>query len=67
MDSYNFVIQAISSVGFPIVMTLIMVYILYKVENNHREEMAEMMKSLENNTLAITKLTERLEGLIKHE
>ena len=67
MESYNFVIQAISSVGFPIVMTLVMVYILYKVENNHREEMTEMMKSLENNTLAITKLTERLEGLTKHE
>ncbi len=67
MENYNFVIQAISSVGFPIVMTLIMVYILYKVENNHSEEMQEVMKSLENNTLAITKLTERLEGFIKHE
>ena len=58
MESFNLVLQAISTVGFPIVICLIMIYILYQTEENHKKEISEMMKALENNTIAINHLTD---------
>ena len=58
MENFNLILQAISTVGFPIVICLIMIYILYQTEENHKKEMSEMMKALENNTIAINHLTD---------
>ena len=58
MENFNLVLQAISTVGFPIVICLIMIYILYQTEENHKKEISEMMKALENNTIAINHLTD---------
>ena len=58
MENFNLIMQAISTVGFPIVICLIMIYILYQTEENHKKEMSEMMKALENNTIAINHLTD---------
>ena len=65
------IIEAITTVGFPIAMCLIlMFYVKYmtdtnkaevdKISEQHRLEMKEVTKAIENNTLAITKLVERL-------
>lgn len=54
------VMQAISTVGFPIVMCLILVYIVYKMNEQHKEEMNKMNEALNNNTLAIQHLTDML-------
>lgn len=65
------VIQAITQVGFPIVVCLIcFAYIKYTIDKNteqmdkitseHKAEVAEMTKAIENNTIAITKLVEKL-------
>lgn len=56
----NVVLQAISTVGFPIVMCLILVYIVYKMNEQHKEEMNKMNEALNNNTLAIQHLTDML-------
>jgi len=56
------VINAVSTVGFPIVMCLLLLYVLYKQNEEHKEEMAKMNESLANNTLAIQRLTDILEG-----
>lgn len=58
MENFNLMLQAISTVGFPIVICLIMIYILYQTEQNHKQEINEMMKALENNTIAINHLTD---------
>lgn len=58
MENFNLMLQAISTVGFPIVICLIMIYILYQTEQNHKQEISEMMKALENNTIAINHLTD---------
>ena len=58
MENFNLIMQAISTVGFPIVICLIMIYILYQTEENHKKEISEMMKALENNTIAINHLTD---------
>lgn len=58
MENFNLVLQAISTVGFPIVICLILMYVLYQTEENHKKEISEMMKALENNTIAINHLTD---------
>lgn len=59
MDGTN-VINAISTVGFPIVMCLILVYVVYKMNEQHKEEMNKMNEALNNNTLAIQHLSDLL-------
>lgn len=67
----NEVIQMISTVGFPIVMCVVVCfYVKYIIDKNseqlqaitdkHREESREMTTAIENNTIALTKLIEKL-------
>ena len=66
------VIQAIGTLGFPIVMCIVVCfYVKYIIDKNseqlerittqHREETKEMTKAIENNTMALTRLMEKLE------
>lgn len=55
------ILQAVGSVGFPIVACGAMFWLNYKTGERHREEMNKMTDALNNNTLAITKLTSELE------
>lgn len=68
---YAGILDAITKVGFPIVISLIMMYYIkyitesHKAEieeitSKHKDEMVEITKAVENNTLALTKLSERL-------
>lgn len=63
----NFVMQAVSTVGFPIVCCGALGWAFYKMNiqhtaqikeltENHRAEMNELKQALENNTLAVQKL-----------
>jgi len=65
------ILEAITTVGFPIAMCLIMMYYIKyvtdnnkaeieKITNEHRAEMLEITKAVENNTVALTQLSERL-------
>lgn len=65
-------LQAITTVGFPIVMCgAIAYYVKYmtdkhreeveKLNEQHKEEMLDIVKAVDNNTLALTKLCERLD------
>lgn len=54
------VTQLIGSLGFPIVACIAMYITLNKQSEQHKEEMNKITESLNNNTIAITKLTERL-------
>lgn len=57
----NEVVTLITNVGFPIGLTLILLWYIYDSNNKHREEMDKMSEALNNNTLALTKLIDRLE------
>lgn len=50
----------ISTNGFPIFMCLLLFW--YQVQSNksHKEEMDKMSQAIENNTVALTVLTERI-------
>lgn len=67
------VIQLISSVGFPIVACLGMGwYVKYQTDNyrnevqdmrkEHKDEIAKITQALNNNTQAVTKLCDKLDG-----
>lgn len=66
-------LQAISSVGFPIVCCgAMMWYVKYSTDKNreeiqklndqHREEMNEVTQAINNNTVALTKLCDVING-----
>lgn len=65
------ILQAIGSYGFPIVVALLcMYYVKYvndrhteqltALNNQHRQEMTEVTTAINNNTIALTRLTEKL-------
>ena len=65
------ILSAIGSFGFPIVMCIVVcIYVKYIIDKNseqlneitkeHKAEVTEMTKAIENNTIALTKLLERL-------
>lgn len=56
---YNAIVQTVSSVGFPIVMCLMLYNQMLKTENVHKQEIAELRKAIENNTIALNNLITR--------
>ena len=69
MESWNVISQFIQTVGFPAVCVLGMAwYVKYvtdqhhaetqKLNDDHKKEMDEVTKALNNNTLAMQKLTD---------
>lgn len=55
------IIQLISQVGFPIAVAAYLLYQNRQESESHEKEMMQMVEALNNNTVAITKLQERLE------
>ena len=71
------VVQLISSVGFPIVACLGMGwYVKYQTDNyrnevqdmskEHKDEIAKITQALNNNTQALIKLCDKLDGGVKN-
>lgn len=58
----NDIIQAISTVGFPIVMCVIMIYLNEKQDTRHREEVDKMTEAVNNNTVVIQQILEHMRG-----
>ena len=53
--------QIVSNLGFPIAITLYLLYYVKELNNQHREEVNELRTAIENNTLIVTKLCDRLD------
>ena len=64
---FNSLVTAIGSFGFPIVMCLLMYDRMGKQDAQHKEEMMKLTESLNNNTLAITKLTDKIQEVRTHD
>ena len=58
----NDIVSIISTVGFPIALTLILLLYIYDSNNKHKEEIDKMSEALNNNTIALTKLLDRMEA-----
>lgn len=57
---FNTLIQAIGSVGFPIVITLVLLWYM-------KSELSELRKTVENNTLMMQKLIDHIERSPENE
>lgn len=60
--------QLISTIGFPIAMCIYLLIYIKSFDEKYCEQLNNMTKAIENNTLTITKLMamiEELEGVIK--
>ena len=58
----NDLVTAISTVGFPIVIALLLLYMMYDNNKQHKQEMNNISESINNNTLVIQKLYDHLTG-----
>ena len=56
----------IGSIGFPIVMCVMLFNWIKDLEKQHKEEMTQMMESINNNTQALTLLTDKIQDLDEH-
>lgn len=56
------IVQAISTVGFPIVMCLLFMYYIKYINDQHKDEIDKLSESLNNNTLVMQKLLDKLGG-----
>lgn len=52
--------QIISTLGFPIAVCVYLLYHDGKREETHKEEMVKMTEAINNNTIALTRLVERM-------
>ena len=60
-------IQAlIGSLGFPIVCCLIQFYVILKMNKSHDETLAELKRTIDNNTRSIIDLTDSLRGVSRN-
>jgi len=57
----NLILQAISSVGFPIVVAAALFWKMNKQDQDHKEEMQKVTEAVNNNTLALQKLVDKWE------
>lgn len=65
--SFNDVIQFVGSIGFPIIMCLMLYDRMGKQDDQHREEMKQLNESLNNNTQALIRLTDKLDHTYNQE
>ena len=64
MEIYNAIIQSASTVGFPIVCCLLMMKNNKEIQDVNAKKEESLQRVIENNTLSITKLYEKIDTLI---
>lgn len=57
---WDAVLQLISTLGFPIVCCIALFWYMVKQRDLHKEEINELKKSIDNNTVILTRLYEKL-------
>lgn len=65
MEDVNVIIQAISTVGFPIVMCGIMFWFLWKEQENHKSEMLSLKEVIAENNKVLEGLKQLIEDKLK--
>ena len=61
MDTLQTVINLIKDLGFQIAVCIAMFWLKKKQVEQHKEEMSKVTDALNNNTLALTELRDRLD------
>lgn len=58
---FNIIGNLIGSLGFPIVMCIMLYNRMGKQDEQHKEEMSKLTESINNNTIALTQLSAKLD------
>lgn len=58
MSDYQWILDLISNVGFPIFVCIVLLYQGKKEEDKHEEEVNKLSEALNNNTLVLQKLVD---------
>lgn len=56
------ILQAISTVGFPIVVSAAMFWKMNQQDEDHKAEMGKVTEAINNNTLALQRLVDKIGG-----
>lgn len=59
MDSW---VQIIQTLGFPVAVAIAMFWQNTKLQEQHKEEMTKITEALNNNTIALTELKDKIGG-----
>ena len=59
-EAINTLIHGVSSLGFPVVMCILMMKYMKEKDENNRIEITELRKTIENNTLVVNTLLQRI-------
>ena len=59
MDSW---VQVIQTLGFPVAVAIAMFWQNTKLQEQHKEEMSKITEALNNNTIALTELKDKIGG-----
>lgn len=62
MENIDIVLNAITTVGFPIVMCGILLWYIYKSQKNHNEEVMQLAEAIQNNTVVMEKILTKIGG-----
>jgi hypothetical protein len=62
MENIDIVLNAITTVGFPIVMCVILLWYIYKSQKNHKEEVTHLTEAIQNNTVVMEKILIKIGG-----
>ena len=65
MEYADVVVQVISTVGFPVVMALILLYFLIEEKKDHKEEMSELKEVIAKNNEILAGLKQLIEDKLK--
>ena len=60
METASLILQAISSIGFPIVTAVLLMWYINKRDEKQDERNVEFVKAIENNTRAVDALTNEI-------
>ena len=63
----NDIITIISTVGFPIAACVALFWQINEMQKNHKEEMDGVKEALNNNTLVVQKLVDKLSDIVGKE
>ena len=61
MDA-NVIMSMISSLGFPIVVAIALFWKMNEQDKDHKEEMKQLTEAVQNNTLTMQKLIDKLDS-----
>ena len=65
MSDLNVIVQAISTVGFPIACCCYLLWQSNKQTQYHQEEQAKLRECIEKNTESIAKLADKIDAILK--